>query len=78
MLQQLVPSRAIWALTLVVAGCVSIPVRHSPDSCARLLAEASAITPAFADSSAAQVAAAHAAYGAKLAEYHACLVENQP
>ena len=66
-------------LTSVLISCASIPgTRHSADPCVGLLAEAAAITPDFADSSATRVAAAHAAYAAKMAQYHACLAENQP
>jgi hypothetical protein len=82
------PSRAIqalaaWTLTLVLVGCAYIPasrhnaVRHSVTSCDGLLAEASALASGFADTSAARVAEAHAAHAVKMAQYHACLAENQ-
>jgi hypothetical protein len=73
-------------LTAVLVGCVGIPAtRHSTDpatsriadSCAGVLAEASALMADFADSSAARVAAAHAAYAARMAHYHSCLAEHR-
>ena len=74
-----IQSLAALSLTSLLVGCASIPATHySADPCVSLLAEASALTSDFADSSAARVAAAHAAYAAKMAQYHACLAENQP
>jgi hypothetical protein len=71
-------SLAAVTLTAVLVGCASaLAARQSADPCVGLLAEASALTPAFADSSAAVAAAAHSAYAAKMAQYHACLAENQ-
>jgi hypothetical protein len=81
------PSRVIqalaaWTLVFVLAGCASLPVsrhnpvRHSAIPCDGLLAEASVLASDFADTSAARVAAAHAAHATKMAQYHACLAEN--
>ena len=62
----------------VLAGCAStLLIRQGANPCSGLLAEATVLLPDFADSNAARVATAHAAYATKTAQYHACLAENR-
>ena len=67
-------------LASVLTSCASLPAtRHDADSCARLIVEAQTrmtLMTALGDTSAVRVAAAHAWYAAKIAEYHSCLTHR--
>jgi len=78
--RQLRPAAAVAALFLasctapVLGGRASPPAaERGADSCSSLLAEATAALAGAADTSAANVAAAHHRHAVKMAEYHACL-----
>ena len=74
--------RTLAALTLasILARCASLPAnRQGADVCARQIVEAQTritLMTALGDTSAVRVAAAHAWYAAKLAEYHSCLAHR--
>ena len=71
---------AALTLTSILTRCASLPAaRQGADVCTRLIVDAQArmtLMTALGDTSPLRVAAARAAYAAKIAEYHSCLTRR--
>jgi hypothetical protein len=78
--KQVLRTLAALALASILTKCASLPAaRQDADVCTRLIVEAQArmsLMTALSDTSAVRVAAAHAWYAAKIAEYHSCITHR--
>lgn len=74
--RRIVLALAALTLTSILTKCASLPAaRQGADVCTRLILDAQArmtLMAAIGDTSPVRVAAARAAYAAKIAEYHSC------